>query len=86
MKDIDQKLLPQDPLLNHIIPRPLIENGVCGGQWRGLDKERAKDPKHIKRDCDPKSVDPQHFSLMSSKVSLKFTLLFTFNNVMNHWT
>ena len=55
LKDLDQKLLPQDPLLNHKIPRPLVEKGHCLGIWTSLESpwlDDTTDYGYSKRDCN----------------------------------
>ena len=70
LKDLDQDLLPQDPLLDHKIPRPLVEKGLCGGLWNTLESSwKDSDGVQTIRDCS-ESDYVQPFSRLSSKVSI----------------
>ena len=53
MKDVDRILMPQDPLLDLHIPRPLVERGECGGVWEDLETQRKDedDDNLLHRDC-----------------------------------
>ena len=71
IKDINFELLQQDRLLNHKIPRPLVEKGHCMGIWMGMEQAWESDEYYTNRDC--MSYDPtdylQPLSRLSSKVS-----------------
>ena len=73
LKDLDQKLLPQDPLLNHKIPRPIVEKGHCMGIWSNMETtwlETLEDYGYSKRDCNDwqNPVYLQPLSKLNSKV------------------
>ena len=71
LKDLDKVLLPQDPLLNNKVPRPLIERGHCNGVWGPLEQSWYDKEEYNNRDCG--HYDPvdylQPLSRLSSKVS-----------------
>ena len=68
LKDLDQALLPQDPLLDHQVPRPLVEKGLCKGLWGPLEKSwQDSDGVQTYRDCSHTDYI-QPFSRLSSKV------------------
>ena len=45
LKDLDQILMPQDPLLKNKIPRPLMERGHCQGIWSDLEQSWVGNPR-----------------------------------------
>ena len=49
LKDVDQVLLAQDPILDHKFPRPITERSHCGGIWEALEEEIKED--ELVRDC-----------------------------------
>lgn len=74
LKDLDNKIIPQDPILQHKIPIPLMEKGHCLGVWSSLENSWYDDGGGedylTNRDCS--SYDPSDFSqplsVSSSKV------------------
>ena len=68
MKDIDQVILPQDPLLNHTYPSPIMERANCGGKWEVFEDE-LKDANDdvLEKDCYAEEY-LQPLSLENSKV------------------
>ena len=68
MKDIDQLILPQDPLLNHTYPSPIMERANCGGKWEVFEDE-LKDANGdvLDKDCYAEEY-LQPLSLENSKV------------------
>ena len=48
---MDRVLLPQDPVLDHKFPRPIIERSHCGGIWEALEEDTKEDEGELVRDC-----------------------------------
>ena len=76
IKDLDNKIMPQDPILQHKIPIPLMEKGHCSGVWNDLEAswyDTGDNAYLTNRDCG--SFDPSDFvqplSASSSKVFSK---------------
>lgn len=61
VKDVDDILLPREPLLDHKFPRPIMERGYCNGIWATID-----DNEQNKRDCNDEY--PQPLSAFGSDV------------------
>ena len=71
LKDIDRIVVPQDPLLDHKVPRPLMERGHCGGSWSTLETSWEGTEQFTNRDCNSDRVDfLQPLSRKSSKVKV----------------
>ena len=69
LKDLDRILVPQDPLLDHKVPRPLMERGHCGGKWSTLEASWKGLEKFTNRDCPTNQEGYlQPLSRQSSKV------------------
>ena len=67
IKDVDKIILPQDPLLNHKFPMPIIERGHCGGVWEAMEDDRKEEFDGILyRNCDGEDFQP--LAMMNSKV------------------
>ena len=66
IKDIDKIILPQDPLLNHKFPTPIIERGLCGGVWESMEDDLKEDDGTLYRNCDGEDLQP--LALLTSKV------------------
>ena len=64
LKDLERIVLPQDPLLDHKVPRPVMERGYCGGVWSTLELSQISNA----RDCSNENGDPQYLSKYTSKV------------------
>ena len=73
VKDVDDILLPREPLLDHKFPRPIVERGYCSGIWATID-----DNDQNKRDCNEEY--PQPLSAFGSDVKFGkcFFLIFFF--------
>ena len=70
VKDVDDILLPREPLLDQKFPRPVVERGYCRGIWATID-----DDNQNKRDCNDEY--PQPLSAFGSDVELgNFSFLF----------
>ena len=73
VKDLDNIIMPQDPILQHKIPIPLMEKGHCLGVWSSMENswyDEGGESYLTNRDCQ--SFDPSDFSqplsVSSSKV------------------
>merc|ERR1719384_1586706 len=64
VKDVDDILLPREPLLDQKFPRPVMERGYCSGIWSTID-----DNDQNKRDCNEEY--PQPLSAFGSDKILK---------------
>ena len=51
LKDLDGTIIPQDPLLMHKVPIPIVEKGACGGIWQNLEFTWDYTTTHLERDC-----------------------------------
>ena len=73
LKDVDRVLIPQDPLLDHEIQRPLMERADCGGTWQTFDQHKADISyyKLIERDCVGEPYPEYGFLRMNSKDSIR---------------
>ena len=70
VKDVDDILLPREPLLDQKFPRPIVERGYCSGIWSTID-----DNAENKRDCNEEY--PQPLSAFGSDV--EFWTFYFFN-------
>ena len=52
LKDLDQILIPQDPLLENKVPVPLMERGYCYGTWTNFETNIGEDEFYTYRDCN----------------------------------
>ena len=72
LKDLDRILLPQDPVLDDKVPRPVMERGHCGGQWNNLESSWEGGERWSNRDCHSTPEDfLQPLSRYSSKVKIQ---------------
>ena len=70
LKDVDQDIVPQDPLLDHKVPRPIMERGYCGGFWSNLEETWKEKNMFTNRDCS--TTDFTHpLSRRTSKESIE---------------
>ena len=70
IKDMDQIILPLDPILNNSVPLPIIERDHCGGSYEAFDdylKEKEENNGELRRDCYGKPYE-QPLSIFDSKV------------------
>ena len=70
LKDLDGTIIPQDPLLMHKIPIPIVEKGACGGIWQNLENTWDFRVAQFNRDCSSSypSYFLQPFSKLTSEV------------------
>ena len=73
LKDVDRVLIPQDPLLDIELQRPLVERADCGGTWQSFDEYKAKNSPHelIERDCVGEPYPEYGFLQKNSKDSIR---------------
>ena len=82
VKDLDQILIDQDPLLDYKVPRPLVERGYCSGTWSNFDSQWPWDQPQP-RDCWDSDMNgyEQPLSRHPSQVKHRFrcAIISTFN-------
>ena len=79
LKDLDQVIVPQDPLLDNKIPRPIMERGYCGGLWSTLESSWSSEERYSIRDCHSW---PSDFQQPLSKHTSRELLLERQENIM----
>ena len=73
MKDVDRVVIPQDPLLDLEIQRPLMERADCGGAWKEYDQHKSEISFYdiIERDCFGEPYPEYGWLRMNSKDSIR---------------